>query len=156
MIEALNGLVEEFPRLGLWKYVDVLFARGYPWNDKRVCRVYCQLGLNQSRRAKRRLPQRDPIPLMVPQRPNPVWSADFMSDALYRGAHFRLFNVIDDDNRESIAIEIDTSIRSARRVRPFERLKETRGRPGILRVNNGPRVSGHRVCRLVRGQRHFH
>jgi putative transposase len=142
VIEALNGLTEEFPRLGFWKYAGVLAARGHPWNHKRIYRVYCQLGLNQPRRTKRRLPERDPIPLMVPERPNQVWSADFMSDSLYRGARFRLFNVIDDYNRESVAIEIDTSIRSVRLVRTFERLKETRGLPDILRVDNGPEFLG--------------
>lgn len=138
VIERLNGLTEEFPRLGFWKYVDVLAARGYPWNHKRIHWVYCALGLNQPRRTKRRLPERDPIPLFVPQRPNQVWSADFVSDTLYRGSRFRLFNVIDDYNRESLTIEIDTSLRAARLVRVFEQLKETRGLPDILRVDNGP------------------
>jgi len=142
VIEALNDLTEEFPRLGFWKYVGVLSARGYPWNHKRIYRVYCQLGLNQPRRTKRRLPERDPIPLMVPQQPNQVWSADFMSDALYRGSRFRLFNVIDDYNRESLAIEVDTSLRSSRLVRVFERLKETRGLPDVLRTDNGPEFLG--------------
>jgi putative transposase len=142
LIEALNGLTEEFPRLGFWKYVDVLSARGYPWNHKRIYRVYCQLGLNQPRRTKRRLPERDPIPLTVPQRPNQVWSVDFMSDTLYRGARCRLFNLIDDYNRESLAIEIDTSLRSARLVRVFERLKEERGLPDMLRGDYGPEFLG--------------
>jgi putative transposase len=66
--------------------------------------VYCQLGFNQQRRTKRRLPERDPIPLMVPEQPDQMWSADFMSDALYRGSRFRLFNVIDDRSRESLVI----------------------------------------------------
>lgn len=85
VIEALNGLVEEFPRLGYWKYVDLLSARRYPWNPKRIYRVYCAMGLNQPRRTKRKLPTRDPLPLFVPQQPNQVWSADFVSDALYQG-----------------------------------------------------------------------
>ena len=40
-----------------------------------------------------------------------------MSDSLYRGSRFRLFNVIDDFNRESLVIEVDTSLRAARLVR---------------------------------------
>ena len=130
-------MVDEFPRLGFWKYVDLLSARGYAWNHKRIHRVYCALGLNQPRRTKRRLPERDPLPLVVPAKPNQVWSADFMSDSLYRGPRFRLFNVLDDHNRESLVIEVDTSLRSARLVRVFERLKEARGLPDILRTDNG-------------------
>jgi len=142
VIDALNALTEEFPRLGFWKYRDILVRRGHPWNHKRVYRVYCALGLNQPRRTKRRLPERDPIPLVVPQQPNEVWSADFMSDSLYRGSRYRLFNVIDDHNRESLAIEVDTSLRAARLVRVLERLKEVRGLPDILRVDNGPEFLG--------------
>jgi putative transposase len=94
--------------------------------------------LNQKRRAKKRLPKRIRQPLMVPQRPNHVWSADFVSDALYAGSRFRTFNVIDDFNREAVAIEIDTSLTARRLIRVFERLQITRGLPDILRVDNGP------------------
>lgn len=138
VIDALNDLSEEFPRLGFWKYRGILAQRGHRWNHKRIHRAYCEMGLNQPRRTKRRLPERDPIPLFVPQQPNQVWSADFMSDSLYHGTRYRLFNVIDDFNRESLAIEIDTSLRAARLVRVFERLKATRGLPDVLRVDNGP------------------
>ena len=140
VIDALNALVEEFPRGGFWKYHDTLRLRGFPWNHKRVHRIYCEMGLNQPRRTKRRLPDRDPMPLIVPKQVNQVWSADFMSDALYHGTRFRTFNVIDDHNREAIAIEIDTSLRGERLVRVFERIRDDRGLPEVLRVDNGPEL----------------
>ena len=77
-------------------------------------------------------------PLLVPELPNQVWSADFMSDSLYAGKRFRTFNVIDDFNRESVHIEIDTSITSKRLIRVFERIYSDRGLPGILLTDNGP------------------
>jgi putative transposase len=61
-----------------------------------------------------------------------------MSDALYARGRFRTFNVIDDFNRESVAIEIDTSITAKRLIRVFEVLKYARGLPDVLRVDNGP------------------
>ena len=76
--------------------------------------------------------------MVVPQRPNQVWSADFMSDTLYTGKRFRTFNVIDDFNREALQIEIDTSLTSKRLIRVFERLRLERGLPDTLRVDNGP------------------
>ena len=78
------------------------------------------------------------MPLFVPQKPNQVWSADFMSDTLYAGKRFRTFNVIDDFNREALQIEIDTSITGRRLIRVFERLGLERGLPDLLRVDNGP------------------
>ena len=61
-----------------------------------------------------------------------------MSDALYAGPRFRTFNVIDDFNREALTIEVDTSITGKRLIRVFERLKEIRALPDVLRVDNGP------------------
>lgn len=138
VMEALNELVKAFPRWGFWTYVDPCETLEYPWNHKRLYGVYCALGLNQPRRTKRKLPTRERELLIVPQHADQVWSADFMSDALYRGSRFRAFNVIDDFNREALAIEIDTSLRAGRLIRVFERLQAERGWPDILQADNGP------------------
>lgn len=138
VITELNEVLEKHPSWGFWKCYKAIKRKKHPWNHKRVYRVYCQMNLNQKRRAKRRLPKRIKQPLMVSQRPNHVWSADFVSDALYAGSRFRAFTVIDDFNREAVAIEIDTSLTAKRLIRVFERLKVTRGLPDILRVDNGP------------------
>ena len=100
------------------------------------------MGLNLPRPTKRRLPSRDPSPLRVPDRPNKVWSADFMVDALHYGTCLRLLNIIDNCTREALVIEVDTSLRSARLVRVFEMLRATRGLPEVLRVDNGPEFLG--------------
>jgi putative transposase len=138
VIRAINAEIDSHPRWGFWKTFKALRRKGHRWNHKRVYRVYCKLNLNQKRRAKKRLPKRIKRPLSVPQRPNQVWSADFMSDTLYTGKRFRTFNVIDDFNREALLIEIDTSLTSKRLIRVFERLKLERGLPDTLRVDNGP------------------
>ena len=138
VIEALNALIEKRPRWGFWKCFKALRRKKHPWNHKRVYRVYCGLKLNQKRRAKKRIPQRLRQPLTVPLKPNEVWSADFMSDALYGGSRFRTFNVIDDFNRESLAVEVDTSITGSRLIRIFQRLQKERGLPKKLRTDNGP------------------
>jgi len=140
--EALGALAETKPGLGFWKLDRRLRRLGHDWNHKRVYRVYGLLKLNLRRRTKKRVPPRDPMPLLVPARPNQVWSADFMSDALYNGPRFRTFNVLDDFNREALAIEIDTSLPSRRLVRVFEQLKAERGLPDVLRTDNGPEFLG--------------
>ena len=61
-----------------------------------------------------------------------------MHDALYGGRKFRTFNVIDESNREALAIEVGTSIPSARVIRVLERLIEIYGKPQALRLDNGP------------------
>lgn len=143
VIEALQQLAESKTGLGFWKLYRRLRRMGHPWNHKRVLRVYCALGLHLRRRTKKRVPSQDPQPLMVPLAPNQVWSADFMSDALYGGTRFRTFNVLDDFNREALAIEIDTSLTGERLVRVFEQLEKERGLPDMLRTANGPEFLGH-------------
>lgn len=142
VIDGINGYLEDHPRRGFWKCFKRLRKLGHPWNHKRVHRVYCDMGLNQPRRTRRRLPEREREPLVVPDRPNQVWSADFMADSLYRGPRFRTFNVIDDFNREAVTIEIDTSITGARLVRVFEQVHVERALPDLLRVDNGPEFLG--------------
>lgn len=147
VIDAINAMIDRHPRWGFWKTFKALRRIGHGWNHKRVYRVYCDLKLNQKRRAKKRLPQRFKQPLAVPPLPNQVWSADFVSDMLYSSKRFRTFNVIDDFNREVIHIEIDTSLTGRRLIRVFERLRLERGLPDALRVDNGPEfLSGEFVA----------
>ena len=138
VIEALNQVVTQHSRWGFWKCFDRLRLQGYPWNHKRVHRVYCEMKLNLPRRTKKRVPKRIMSPLAAPAAHNRIWAADFMHDALYGGRKFRTFNVLDESNREGLAIEIGTSIPSARVVRVLERLIDLYGKPEALRIDNGP------------------
>jgi putative transposase len=96
------------------------------------------LKLNIRRRPKRRIPERVKEPLAVPSGINKSWSMDFMSDSLVDGRRFRLLNIIDDFNRESLAIEVDNSLPALRVIRVLERLLDQRQKPESIRVDNGP------------------
>lgn len=63
---------------------------------------------------------------------------DFMSDALVNGRRFRTFNLIDDFNREVLAVEADTSLPAKRVVRVLDQVIWERGKPESIRVDNGP------------------
>lgn len=82
-------------------------VQGQGWNHKRVYRIYCELQLNLRIKPKKRLLRERPQPLKVPTAINDVWSMDFMHDQLSDGRAFRLFNVLDDFNREGLGIELD-------------------------------------------------
>ena len=101
--------------------------------------------LNIRRRAKKRLPERIKQPLTVATAPNETWSIDFMSDSLVDGRKFRLLNVIDDFNRESLAIEVDTSLPSLRVIRVLNQLIAQRGKPSHIRTDNGPEFISHKL-----------
>jgi putative transposase len=140
VIAALREIVEKTPRAGFWKCFDRLRRKQRPWNHKRVRRVYRALQLHLPRRAKRRVPKRLRQPLHAPAGLNQIWALDFMSDALYGGRKFRTLNVIDEGNREALAIEVATSIPSVRVVRVLDELVALYGKPEALRMDNGPEL----------------
>ena len=145
LIEALHQLVEKHPTIGFWKCYYRLRRKGCDCNHKRLYRVYTLLGLNVRRKAKRRVPQRIKEPLSVPATINQGWSMDFMCDSLTDGRRFRLLNIIDDHNRESLAIEIDTSLPALRVIRTLQRLIELRTKPQSIRVDNGPEFISNKL-----------
>jgi putative transposase len=75
-----------------------------------------------------------------------MWSIDFMSDSLVDGRKFRLLNVLDDFNRESLTIEVDTSLPSLRVIRVLESLIAKRGKPVNISVDNGPEFISHKLA----------
>lgn len=143
--DALTSLVSKHPSIGFWQCYYRFRNQGELWNHKRVRRIYRMMKLNIRRRAKKRLPERVKQPLVIPEGPNQTWSIDFLSDALVDGRRFRMLNVIDDYNRESLAIEVDTSLPSLRVVRVLTRLITQREKPVHIRVDNGPEFISHKL-----------
>ncbi|AOL19696.1 transposase [Xanthomonas citri pv. malvacearum] len=124
-------------------YLYLRNVKGFGWNHKRVYRIYRELELNLRIKPKKRLVRERPEPLAVPEAINQVWSMDFMHDQLADGRSFRLFNVLDDFNREGLGIEVDLSLPSARVIRSLEQIIEWRGKPAVIRCDNGPEyISG--------------
>jgi putative transposase len=140
VIDKLLELVEKHPAIGFWQCHYRLRRQGYTWNHKRVYKVYTMLKLNIRRRKKKRLPARVKQALFQPTEPNIVWSIDFMSDSLWDGRTFRLLNIVDDFNRELVHIEPDLSLPTIRLIRCLEMLRELRGLPKMIRVDNGPEL----------------
>ena len=60
-----------------------------------------------------------------------------MHDQLADSRSYRLFNVIDDFNREGLAIEVDFSLPASRVVRALDQIIEWRGQPKRIRCDNG-------------------
>ena len=138
--EQLLSLASRKPRWGFQKMFAYLKNQGRSWNHKRVRRVYRTLGLNLRVKPKKRLPVRNPQPLVAPAEANISWSLDFMHDSLANGRTIRTLNIIDEFNREGLWIEVDTSIPAARVVRVLDMLALWRGYPKQLRLDNGPEL----------------
>lgn len=145
VIDQLELLIQKHPAIGFWQCYFRLRRAGFAWNHKKVYRVYTALKLNIRRRRRKRLPQRVKQSLYQPASVNEVWSIDFMTDTLWDGRCYRLLNIIDDYNREVIHIESDLSLPTMRVIRVLEYLKEFRGLPTMIRVDNGPEFISHKL-----------
>jgi putative transposase len=116
----------------------VLRREGFLINHKRTERIYRSEKLNLRIRRRKKFASviRTPLPEAV--RVNQLWAMDFVSDSLWTGRRFRSLTLVDTFTKESLGIEVDTSLTGQRVVRVLERLSEMRGLPEYIRVDNGP------------------
>jgi putative transposase len=143
VIEELGKLAEKHQREGQDKYYNRLRQKGFPWNYKRIRRVYRLMGLNLRLKRRKRLPRWVCEPLQVPVNVNHVWSLDFMHDSLSNGRRFRILNVIDDYNREALVIEPQFSFPACNVIMILKELIREYGKPLKIRTDNGPEfISG--------------
>lgn len=129
-------------------------VKGFGWNHKCVYRIYRELELNLRIKPRKRIVRERPEPLVVPTAINQTWSMDFMHDQLSDGRRFRLFNVLDDFNREGLGIEVDLSLPATRVIRSLEQIIEWRGQPRVIRCDNGPEIHQWCVAGMGRSTRH--
>lgn len=138
LLARLRELAAERPRFGYRRLHALLRREGLGANRKLVYRLYKSAGLAVRRRTRRKLRASRPLPIIVLERPNQRWSMDFVHDYLADGRRLRTLNVVDAFTRECLAIEVDTSLPSARVIRVLDRLVWEYGLPESLRVDNGP------------------
>lgn len=138
VVAKLMDLAGNYPTRGFETYYGKIRMEGLVWNRKRVLRVYRKINLKLRSKRKRRIPSRIKEKLIVPEGINRTWSIDFMSDSLSNGRRFRILNVMDDYNRESLINEAFYSIPGVRLVQKLKELIFSRPKPRRIRTDNGP------------------
>jgi putative transposase len=115
----------------------LLGLEGVQVGFKRVRRVWRKLGLNLRRRKSRKIKTGRPRPL-APTGPNQVWAYDFVHDTCANGQKIKALTLIDEWTKESLAIEVASSLRADRVIAVLERAIAQYGTPAVLRSDNGP------------------
>ena len=141
LVARILELVGEFPRYGYRMITRVLRQEGWTVNFKRIYRLWKREGLKVSmkKRKKRRLGTVDGgISRRRAQRPNHVWSIDFIFDRTENGRSLKILSVIDEFTRECIALEVHRRFRGEDVVFLMRDLFVTRGVPEYIRSDNGP------------------
>jgi len=136
LITRLKALGEQYPRYGYLMLHGMLRSEGLVENRKRTYRLYTELEM-QVRTKRRKKLVRPRVPMAVPTRPNERWSMDFVSDQLANGRRIRVLNIVDDYSRVCVGQLVDVSISGARVARYLDQLRELRGLPGTLVMDNG-------------------
>jgi putative transposase len=130
-----------------YRRLHVLLQReGWKVNHKRVYRLYRQEGLGmRPKKPRRHVTACRRLERPVATEVNESWSMDFMSDQLYDGRQIRLLTLVDNFNRESLAIEVGEHIGSDRVVEILTRLGKGRDLPKRIQVDNGPEFTSKRL-----------
>jgi putative transposase len=152
VVTAMRKLSGQYPRYG-YRRVNVFLEReGTVIGDDKCSRLWAENGLQVPRkRPRRRIATSRPRPF-APARPNSVWSYDFVFDACANGQQVKCLTVVDEYTRESLAIDVAGSIRSARVIEVLSKLISLRGAPRYLRSDNGPEFVSRALLKWVTEQ----
>jgi putative transposase len=135
-------LARRHGRLGYRKIGEMLRSTaGWIVNDKRVERIWRREGLKvpakQSKHGRIWLADGSCIRLRA-ERPNHVWSYDFVEDRTHDGRKYRMLNLIDEFTHECLAIRVDRKLKSTDVIDVLSDQFILRGVPEHIRSDNGP------------------
>lgn len=134
----------KYPAYGYRMITAKLNLEGYEFNHKKVYRIYkdLRLGFNKSKKS-RKIPAREKI-FEIANSSNQIWSLDFMSGRLTDRQKFRTLNIIDEFGRESLMINISSSIPSKEVINILTKIINYQSRkPLALRIDNGSELTSY-------------
>jgi putative transposase len=120
----------------------LLRREGKQVNVKRVHRLYREERLQVQRRHRRRGVAVERRPLTIPQRPNHVWSMDFVSDSLEHGRRLKCLTIVDDFTKEAVDIVVDHGISGHYVTRALDAAARFQSLPETIRTDQGPEFTG--------------
>src|SRR5829696_6738358 len=135
-------LARRYGRHGYRKLAELLRSTaGRVVNDKRVERIWRREGLKvpakQPKRGRLWLADGSCVRLRA-ERPNHVWSYDFVEDRTHDGRKYRMLNLVDEFTHECLAIRVARELKAADVIDVLSDLFILRGVPGHVRPDNGP------------------
>jgi putative transposase len=138
----LIALARQYGRYGYRKVAELLRSTaGWVVNDKRVERIWRREGLKvpekQPKRGRLWLADGSCLRLRA-ERPDHVWSYDFVEDRTHDGRKYRRLNVIDEFTHECLAIRVARQLKATDVIDLLSDLFIRRGVPGHIRSDNGP------------------
>jgi hypothetical protein len=109
LTDAIVRLATRYGRYGYRRIREMLVAEGWRVNVKRVYRIWRREGLKvpiKQPKRSRLWPNDGSCVRLRPERPNHVWSYDFVQDRTQDGRAFRMLVVLDEFTRRCLAIVV--------------------------------------------------
>ena len=148
LTDDIIELADQYGRYGYRMVTGLLNNAGWQVNHKRVERIWRREGLKvpQKQKKKGRLWLNDGSCVRLrPERPNHVWSYDFVQDRTADGRLYRTLNIIDEYTREALMIRVDRKLNSTDVLDALTDLFILRGPPEYIRSDNGPEFIAQKV-----------
>ena len=140
--ERIVGLAQRHRRYGAGMIYLKLRQAGETVNHKRVERLYGLEKLQIRRRRRKKIPVSERQPLLRPGAANEVWSMDFVFDRIATGRSLKALVIVDDATHEAVAVLAEHSIGGERLTRMMDEVCSRRGRPAVIRTDNGKEFTG--------------
>ena len=133
-------LASRWKRFG-YRRINIMLMRksGIYINHKKAYRLYKEANLSIHKRSKKKhyekrgMPSREHLSL-----PNDRWSMDFVTDVTRFSRNFRVFTLIDEVTRESLTLEVESSMGGAAVAMYLDKVALFRGYPKEILTDNGP------------------
>ena len=152
LTDDIIELARTYGRYGYRMITGMLNQSGWHVNHKRVERIWKREGLKvphkQAKRGRLWLNDGSCVRLR-PERPNHVWSYDFVEDRTHDGRKFRMLNIIDEFTKEALTIRAERKLNSTDVVDALTDLFILRGPPEFIRSDNGPEFVAEKVRNWV-------
>ena len=159
LVKEMNAIAVEHPRFGYRIVHSMLVEAGWAVNRKRIERLWRLEGHRVPPARKKRWGN-DATggdanaawnrPAIAPDH---VWSYDFVAVRSHDGRPLRILNIVDEFTRECVASHVARNIGTRTVQAVLERLFETRGRPAMLRSDNGREFSSAELVEWLKEQK---
>lgn len=141
LTRAIIALASQYGRYGYRRIKIKLREAGWNVGKDRVERIWRREGLKvpQKQKPRGRLWLNDGSCVQLrPERPNHVWSYDFVSAFTHDGTTVRMLNLIDEYTRECLTIYVSRRINSNQVIEVLAAAMIEHGIPEYIRSVNGP------------------
>ena len=140
--ERIVEMAQRHRRYGAPMIYLKLRQAGQRVNHKRVERLYALENLQVRRRRRKKIAPADRLPLSRPGAANMVWSMDFVFDRVATGRALKCLAIVDDATHEAVAVIPEHAIGGDHLVRLLDAVCAGRGRPSMIRTDNGKEFTG--------------